>query len=239
MTVSRSKQILLFAVMAATAQAQRVFEQGNKVIYEDASKQRTDLGVGFDPILMAGGEVVFVRGKRYGYGEEFDCTRPETKNWVAKYDPQTLKETKVFDRPIHYDGPGSLGFCAFEQMQISYEGSVLYLLASTYATSGNLAIVNLTSGSLSFVPGVIAVFVIESGPHQNELVYQRRVWRKSPNDGLEYPSYPFIHALADGRQITEISDENFTVGGNDKVPVLRKYLREIDGTIHANGQKLP
>ena len=156
---------------------------------------------------MADGEVVLVRGHRYGYGQEFDCTRPETKNWVAKYDPQTEKETKVFDRPIHYDGPGSLGFCAFEQMQMSYEGSVLYLLASTYATSGNLAIVNLTSGSIAFVPGVIAVFVIESGPHQNDLIYQRRVYHKSPEDGLEYPSYPFIHALADGRQVREISNE--------------------------------
>jgi hypothetical protein len=125
---ARSNQILFFAAVAATMQAQRVFEQGDKVVYEDARKQQTDLGAGFDPILISDGEVVFVQGRRYGYGEEFDCARPETKNWVAKYDPQTEKETKLFDRPIHYNGPDSLGFCAFGQMQMSYEGSVLCLL---------------------------------------------------------------------------------------------------------------
>jgi hypothetical protein len=155
----RWNRILFFVALAATTQAQRVFELGEKVVYEDARKQQTDLGAGFDPTPIADGEVVFVRGRRYGYGEEFDCTRPESKNWVAKYDPQTEKETKVFDRPIHYDGPASLGFCAFAQMQMSYEGSVLYLLASTYATSGNLAIIKLTSGSIAFVPGVIAVLL--------------------------------------------------------------------------------
>ena len=87
-------RILLLVAIAATMQAQRVFEQGDRVVYEDVRKQQTDLGAGFDPLLMANGEVVFVRGRRYGYGEEFDCTRPETKNSVAKYDPQTEKETK-------------------------------------------------------------------------------------------------------------------------------------------------
>jgi hypothetical protein len=161
------------------------------------------------------------------------------KNWVARYDLTTGQESRLFDRPIKYDGPESLGFCVFSQMLLSHDGSMLCLLAMTYATSGNLAVIRLASGSMSFVPGVIAVFLIEGGSHQDELIYQRRIYRKSPDDGTEYPAYPLIHTRADGQQIREISNENFTVEGNDKMPILREYLREINGRIHANGQQLP
>jgi len=61
----------------------------------------------------------------------------------------------------------------------------------------------------------------------------RRVQHKS---GI---AYPFIHAAADGQPIKEISDEFFTVGGHDKVPILRQYLRYIGGTINVNGKTLP
>ena len=231
--------ILFLLASASILEAQRAFEQRGEVIFESSEKRQTNLGVGFNPILTAEGKVVFMRGRHPGYGDDFDCTKDAAKNWVARYDPITGQESRLFDRPIKYDGPNSLGFCLFEQMQLSHDGTTLYLLAATYATSGNLAIINLASELISFVPGVIAVFLIETGPHRDELIYQRRVWHKSPADGLEYPAYPLIHALADGRQIREISDENFTVAGNDKMPILRKYLREINGTIHANGQKMP
>lgn len=124
-------------------------------------------------------------------------------------------------------------------MQLSYDRSVLYLVSPVYATSGSLAIINLAQGSISYVPGVNMVYVIQTGPHRDELIYQRRIWHKSVADGLAYPGYPLAHAHADGRQITEISNECFTVGGNDEVPLLRKYLRQLGGTITVNGRKLP
>jgi hypothetical protein len=110
---------------------------------------------------------------------------------------------------------------------------VLYLVSPVYATSGSLAIVNLSRGSISYVPGVIMVYVIETGPHRDELIFQRRIY------DLEHPGYPLVHARADGQQITEISNEYFTVGGNDEVPLLRSYLRKIGGTITVNGHRLP
>jgi hypothetical protein len=119
-------------------------------------------------------------------------------------------------------------------MQLSSDAATLYLLAITYATSGNLAVIRLPSRSMTFVPGVIGVAIITSGPHKDELIYQRRVWSDAP-DGNSYPSYPFIHATVDGRQIREISNE-FSVG---RAPILRKYLTDIRAMIEWEGQKLP
>ena len=116
---------------------------------------------------------------------------------------------------------------------------MLYLVSSVYATSGSLAIIRLATGSITYVPGVNFVYVIETGSHRDELIYQRRILHKSVSDGVDSPVYPFVHARADGRQITEISNEYFTVGGNDEVPLLRKYLRGIAGTITVNGKRLP
>ncbi len=123
-------------------------------------------------------------------------------------------------------------------MQLSRDGSVLYLVSPIYATSGSLAILNLAGGSVVYVPGVMSVYVIENGSHRDELIYVRRMFHTAGHD-VESPTYPFIHARADGKQIAEISNEFFTVGGNDQVPLLRKYLRSIGGTITVDGKKLP
>ena len=227
---------VLTLLLASGLMAQRAFEASGVVIYEDAQGNRTNLGTGFNPILTHDGLVALLRGRSFGYGEEFDCARKESKNWVSVYDPATKKERVIFDRPVPFDGGN---FCVFEQMQLSYDGLVVYLVSPVYATSGSLAIIRLSSGAISYVPGVNFVYVIETGPHRDELIYQRRIWHKSLDDGLEYPGYPFVHAHSDGRQIAEISNEYFTVGGNDKVPVLRSYLRKIGARITVNGRKLP
>jgi hypothetical protein len=74
--------------------------------------------------------------------------------------------------------------------------------------------------------------------HRGELIYHRRIWRKPGEGRREYPACPFIHALVDGPQITEISDEDFT-GDGETSPLLRKYLRKFDRTITVNGRRLP
>lgn len=89
----------------------------------------------------------------------------------------------MFNGVVPFDG-GKWKFCIFEEMQLSHDGSVLYLVSPVYATSGSLAIVTLSTGN--------------------------------------------------------ISDEFFTVGGHDKVLILRQYLRRIGGTIILkNGETLP
>jgi hypothetical protein len=225
-------------LLASGLMAQRAFEAGGEVIYEDAQRNRTNLGVGFNPVLTHDGAVALLRGRIFSYGEQFDCDKSESKNWVSVYNPATKAERILFDRTVPFDG-GKWKSCVFEQMQLSYDGSVLYLVSPVYATSGSLAIISLARGSITYVPGVNLVYVIETGPHRDELIYQRRLLHKSVEDGLEYPGYPFVHARADGQQITEISSEYFTVGGNDEVPLLRKYLGEIGGTITVNGRILP
>jgi len=211
---------------------------GDKVVYEDADKQRTILGVGFNPIVTEDGKIALIRGRRFSYGEAFDCRHPATKNWIALYDPATKSEKTIFNRSLDYDGFG-IAFCVFEQMALSHDGATLYLVSPVYATSGSLAIVNLAQGSVSYVSGVRSVYVIESGPHRDELIYSRRVLHGHRNPDVDSPTYPFIHARADGEQIVEISNEDFAVGGNDRVPILRAYLRKIGGTITVDGMKIP
>jgi hypothetical protein len=235
-----SSKLLVFASLLGVTNlmAQRVFEKGENVVYEDVGKHRINLGKGLSPVLTADGKVALIRGRRFFYGEEFDCRHTETKNWIALYDPLTTKEKTIFNRSLDYDRDG-IRFCIFEQIQLSHDVSTLYLVSPVYATSGSLAIVNLARGAVTFIPGVNEVYVIETGPHRDELIYVRRTLRKRTEDDIDSPTYPFIHARANGDVIAEISNESFTVGGNDKVPLLRAYLRKLDGTITVNGRSLP
>ncbi len=234
------KRRVVFAIIVTLAPnlaAQRAFETGDQIVYQDTRGRRIDLGAGFSPVLAAEGKIAFIRGRRFAYGEAFDCRDPKKKNWIALYDPATKQERTLFDRALDFDGRGSL-FCVFEQMGLSHDGSMLYLVSPVYAASGSLAIVNLARGSVAYVPGVESVYVIETGPHRDELIYVQRVMRKSAKHRLAFPAYPIIHAGANGEPIAEISNEPLTAGGND-VPILRAYLSKIGGTITVNGRKLP
>jgi hypothetical protein len=221
-------------VLGTNLNAQRVFEKEGNVIYEDVGKHRINLGRGLSPVLTADGKVALIRGRRFFYGDSFDCSHAETKNWIAVYDPTTRREKTIFNRSLDYDRDG-IKFCIFEQMQLSHDGSTLYLVSPVYATSGSMAIVDLERGAVKYVPGVNEVYIIETGPHRDELIYVRRIEYKPTGHDVKSPTYPFIHARADGEQIREISDE----WGNDKVPLLRAYLRKLDGTITVNGRRLP
>lgn len=229
--------VVLFTLVMSL-QAQHVFEKEGKITYQDTRGRQINLGAGFSPVLTADGKIALIRGRSFMYGEPFNCSDPKEKNWIALYDPATKQEKTIFDRPLDYDGRGIL-FCIFEQMGLSHDGSMLYLVSPVYAASGSLAIVNLAQGSVSYVPGVESVYVIETGPHRDELICVRRVMHKSAKHRLEFPAYPFIHARANGEQIAEISNESFAVGGDENSPILRAYLRKIGGTITVNGRKLP
>jgi hypothetical protein len=225
-------------LMASGVSGQRVFVDGGDVIHEDGKKKRTNLGAGFSPVLRPDGRVAMLRGPQFGFGDEFDCGRRETKNWVAVYDPATREETILFDRAIRFEGV-PMPFCAFSQMQLSVDGSVLYLLGPVYTTSQCLAIIEMGSGSIRFVPGVTSMYVIESGAHRNELIFARRTLKKAKEDGSRYAGYPMFHARADGQVIREISEEYFTVNGKGDTPRLRSYLRRLGGTITVEGRRLP
>jgi hypothetical protein len=216
----------LFFLLTSGLMAQKAFEESGQVVYADVRGNRTNLGAGFNPLITSDGRVVFLRGRRFGYGDPFDCGNKETRNSVAVYNPVSGATAVLFDEALPFDGRPQ--FCIFDQMQLSPNGSTLYLVALVYATSGSLAIVQLAHGTVEYVPGVNCVYVIGTGPHKGELIYQRRTLLNSQ------VAYPFIHVRADGRQITIIS--NLT---EDPAPLLRQYLRKIAGTITIDGQKLP
>ena len=154
--------------------------------------------------------------------------------------PRKQKKT-LFDRTIPF-GDGKFPFCIYDQMQLSPDGSTLYLVSPVYATSGSMAIVHLPQQTISYVPGVNFVYVIETGPHHGELIYQRRLYRRDsayPNDPVAYPYYPLVHARPDGRQIGIISEDYFAGDPNKDFPKLATYLRKIGGRITIAGKTLP
>ena len=210
--------------------AQRAFEKGGHVIYEDRDGRRTDLGVGFSPVVTQRGEVALIRGRLFFYGDQFDCGRKEAKNWIAVYDPATVAERTLFNRALPFGFEGTQ-YCVFSRMQLSPDEATLYLVSPVYATSGSLAIVRLGQGAVTYVPGVIDVYVIASGPHRGELMYQRRVMEG-------HARYPFIHARADGWPIRVLAEEDLN-GGAGEAPRLAAYLRRIGGQIMVNGRAFP
>jgi hypothetical protein len=225
---------LLFTSVLA---GQRAFEEGGDVIYEDAHGVRSNLGKGFSPVVTGDGRVAMLRGRKFLYGDEFDCGRRDARNWVAEYDPVAKSEQVLFDRPIRFDG-GSVEFCAFEQMQLSPDGRLLYLVSPVYATSGSLAIVHLHSASVDEVAGVNGAWVIQTGPHRGELIYWRRMWHSIAGEEVGYPYYPLVHANTYGVPIRVLPEECLTCEGAD-APILKAYLRKIGGVIRVNGKAFP
>jgi len=223
--------IVLPLFLASNSMAQRVFEKGAEVVYEDANKNQTNLGRGFSPVLMSQGKVALIRGRLFGYGEYFDCSKRATKNWVSVYDSVTGTEKTLFDRALPFQRDG-LMFCIFDQMQMSPDGAVLYLVSPVYATSGSLAIIHLAHTTVTYVPGVDRIYVIESGPHRGELIYQRRI------DEPHGVHYPFVHARANGQQIRVLAEE-VLADENPQAPVLGAYLNKIGARISVNGRPFP
>jgi hypothetical protein len=219
--------------------AQRAFEKGGHVIYEGRDGHRTDLGVGFSPVVTQRGEVALIRGQKFLYGDKFDCSRKDAKNWIAVWDPATRAERTLFDRALPFERNG-IQFCVFSRMQLSPDEATLYLVSEVWATSGSLAIVRLGTGTVTYVGGVDDVYVIVIGPHQGELLYQQRMDQhvppRKPED--ESPWHPFMHARADGVPLQLIAEE-WMEDGPAKAPELAAYLRRIGGQIMVNGRAFP
>jgi hypothetical protein len=226
----------LLLLHAPSLMEQRVFEKGQNVIYENDRKNRINLGLGFSPVLTEEGKIALIRGPRIGYGKHFDCTNRDSKNWISLYDSTARTEKVLFDRALSFDVQGS-PMCVFEQMQLSPDGGILYLVSPVYATAGSLAIIHLGKGTIAYVPGVNEVYVIQSGPHRGELIYARRSVYKG--DGEEHMYYPFIHARADGRQIHVIAEETSLSASGAARPRLMAYLRKIEGQLMVRGKLIP
>jgi hypothetical protein len=233
--------IALSVLFSSNLQAQRTFEKNHHVIYEDAQKRQSDLGIGSKPILT-NGKVLMIRGEPSGPNTDFDCNDQHKKNWISVLDPVTRSEKTLFDAPVHFDDrliPA--GYCIFEGVALSPDGQILYVVGPVYATSGSLAVIRLKTKNVTIVAGVNEVYVIETGSHRGELVYSARRYHRDPHDNNQYPYYPFIHAQADGKEIGVISEEDLAVGGPKywNLPVLAAYLKQLGGRITVNGDRFP
>jgi hypothetical protein len=103
------------------------------------------------------------------------------------------------------------------------------------ATSGCLAIIDLPTGGVKYVPGPMDAFVIRGGSHAGDLIYMCRLDRKPSDDDPRAGDYAYIHARPDGAQIAIISNESLD-GGNAPAPILRTYLRSVHGRIFVQGE---
>jgi hypothetical protein len=217
--------------------AQRVYQRGSDLFFQSAQGQSESLGAGFNPVPISETKFLFIRGAQKGYGEASNCERPEAKNRVVVYDAAEKKERSLFDKPLYHAVFANRGACVYEQADLSPSGSTLYIVRPCYATAGCLAVINLATGIVRYLPGAMDVFVIRGGSKAGDLIYMCRLNRKPTDDDPRMADYAYIHARPDGSQIAVVSHEALVlVGGNAPAPILRAYLRRIHGRIYAQGE---
>jgi hypothetical protein len=213
------RHAIAILVLGFALAAPRAFEMGGAVYYEDADQKQLSLGEGFSPVLNSKGEVAVIRGKRYRFGDDYDCRKRETKNWITVFTPSTGKERILVDYPLRDEVSTDDRYaeCIFQQLAISPDDSVLYVIIPASASSSNLAIVPLKPGGISYVPDVNAVYTTSAG------------------DLIAVTPRGFAHLSATGKQVRSISPEL----DPRRAPLLEAYLRQIGASIMVNGEKLP
>jgi len=219
--------------------AQRVYERGPELMLEDAQGRLSSLGQGFNSIPISDHEFLLIRGPRV-HGEQSSCEEPAAKNRVVVYDTRTKKESLLFDKPLTGPVIPHGAACAYEHADLSPSGSTLYIVSPCSITSGCLAIADLPTGEVRYVPGAMDVFVVRGGSNAGDLIYMCRLNRKPTEDDPRVADYAYIHARPDGSRIAIISHEDLVLdGGNAPAPILRAYLRSIHGRIFAQGEWVP
>ena len=175
-----------------------------------------------------------------GYGEEASCERPGAKNRVVVYDTLTNKDSILFNKTLSDQIMGHDAACVYERADLSPSGSTLYIVSPCYATSGCLAVIDLPTGAVRYVPGAMDVFVIRGGPQAGDIISMRRLDRKPTEADPRMADYAYVHARPDGSVIAVISHEDLVLaGGKAPAPRLRAYLRRIHGRIYAQGDWIP
>jgi len=236
--------LLLFSpaqlFLLAQLRAPRAYLRGHDLILENAQGQLKSLGAGFNPVPISEDMFLLIRGAQMGYGEESSCESPGSKNRVVVYDIIANKESIIFDKPRCCRIIGLHATCVYEHADLSPSGSILYIVSPCYVTSGCLAVINLPTGIVRYVPGAMDVFVIRGGPREGDLIYMRRLDRKPTDEDPRVADYAYIHARPDGSQVAVFSHEDLVlVGGNAPAPILRAYLRRIRGLIYVQGEWVP
>jgi hypothetical protein len=222
------------------ARAQRVHQRGAYLILDDPQGRSSSLGPGFNAVPISDHEFLFIRGAQMGYGEASSCERPAARNRVMVYDTKTNRESVLFKKPLSNPMIPHASACVYEHADLSPSGSTLYVVNPCYITSGCLAIIDMPTGRVRYVPGAMDIYVIRGGTHAGELIYMCRLNRKPTEDDPRENDYAYIHARPDGSRVAIISNEDLVrVGGNAPAPTLRSYLRRIHARIFVQGEWVP
>lgn len=165
---------VLSIFVAAAAEAQSVVSARAGNIYLSvggAEKQLTSSGRDSTPLLAPDGKwVVFVRGidgKPIPTGSDDDGKPSEL--WQVRIDGKEatrLLRTRPSERPEGI-------IAAFENLQFSSDGKLVYFVTPAWATSGAVHVVDTTNGKERFVLAGNNLEIVPSGEYRDCLLVQQ------------------------------------------------------------------
>lgn len=233
--MSNAVMLSLALLLTSTAVAQRTYEDGGNVLYQDAAGAKTVLGPGFSPVLANDGKVLFIRGTAR-LEDRSACLVPSAKNRVVRYDPLTRSESILYDKPLPNEFVNGEHACIYRSIDVSPSGKTIYIQTPWAVTSNRLMIIDLQSGKVRHVDQIIEVHVIRTGRFKGGLLYSaRRTHEPEAADPTAHAYYPFFHANPQGRPIKTITVQPYEDGEKQ----LTRYLQAIGGRIYYYGNWLP
>ncbi len=119
--------------------------------------------------------------------------------------------------------------------------STLYIVSPCYRDRWMLGDYWSTTGRAAHITGSMDVFGDSRWVQRRRPDLHATTPPQGPSDGPPMVYYPYIHARPDGSQIAFISDEAVALNGgrNASAPILRAYLRSVDGRIFVQGEWVP
>jgi dipeptidyl aminopeptidase/acylaminoacyl peptidase len=203
--MKRSLLLVSLVTLAFPVFAQTVSVKNGNIQFTDKSGKTTALtssGRDSNPVLAPDGKwVAFVRkvdGKKIATGS--DEVEP-TELWQVRVDgkePSALVRCRASEKPESVIG-------AFENLQFSANGKLLYFVTPAWATSGAVHVVDTTSGKERYLFPGNDLKVVTAGEYKDCLLVQQH--RYFIGGG----SYDWFWLLrTDGKEIGPVGEETST-----------------------------
>jgi dipeptidyl aminopeptidase/acylaminoacyl peptidase len=196
---------LLSIALAIPAFAQTVSVKDGNIQFTDKSGKATELtssGRDSNPVLAPDGKwVAFVRkvdGKKIATGSDEE---ESTELWQVRVDgkePSVLVRCRASEKPESVIG-------AFENLQFSTNGRLLYFVTPAWATSGAVHVVDTTSGKERYLFPGNDLKIVTAGEYKDYLLVQQH--RYFIGGG----SYDWFWLLrTDGKEIGPVGEDTST-----------------------------
>ena len=172
--------VALLSIHASSAETVLSSREGNIFLSRDGvEKQLTSSGRDSDPVLAPDGKwVMFVReidGELIATGSSPDG-EPPAELWqigVNGKDPTRLVRTRA-------DGDPKKLIAAFQNIQFSADGRLVYFVTPAWATSGAVHVVDTTNGKERFVMPGNELEIIHSGQYRDHLLVNQHRYFLGP-----------------------------------------------------------